>query len=508
VIGTFVTRVLFVANLYAAAASFPTYHASPHYSNTHNLLPTMADFAEIIGPVLLFGLVFGMSGTVEIKALFKQIRNAKAICICLAMQFLLLPAIGFLCVKLFDLPAEIGIILLVITTSPGGSYSNWWCSLFNAELALSVTMTTVSTLLSVILLPTNLILYTRFSYNAAVVKSLDWGALIISLITVISGITGGLLASYIATQRGRTTIFRTRANRIGNVAGIMLIVLSFTVSSTDQDTSLWNRGPKFYIGVALPAIFGLCMSVYLSLKAQLTPPERVAVAVEACYQNTGIATSMALTLYKDEALADAIGVPLYYGMVEACLLAIFCLICWKLGWTKAPRDENLCVILYHSYEVDESEEGEEAAAGAATGGDLKLSEGTAEGTIGGEAPDVVVGETSKGTVIMRRSDAEQASVYIEPTTSNATPSDPSSLPAAENAGSVQRIRQAVTSLPRLAGGYRKPPSTRSPEATPRSVLTVDVPSGDVDDSEVEGYATVLLSSPSHDEIPAHGKELS
>jgi predicted Na+-dependent transporter len=467
----------------------------------------MAIFAEIIGTVLLFGLVFGMSGTVEIKALFKQLRNAKAICICLAMQFLILPAVGFLCVKIFDLPAEIGIILLVITTSPGGSYSNWWCSLFNAELALSVTMTTVSTLLSVILLPTNLILYTRWTYSPAVVKSLDWGALIISLVTVISGITGGLLASHIASRRGRTTIFRTRANRIGNVAGVMLIVLSFTVSSTDQDTSLWNRGPKFYFGVAVPAIFGLCMSVYLSLKAQLAPPERVAVAVEACYQNTGIATSMALTLYKGEALADAIGVPLYYGMVEACLLAIFCLICWKLGWTKAPRDENLCVVLYHSYEVDDSE-AEESAVAAATGGDLKLSEGAAEGTIGGETPDVIMRETSKGTIILRRTDDEEGSMVIEPATSNATPSDPNSPPPTENAGSVQRIRQAVTSLPRLADGYRKPPSTRSPEATPRPALTVEVPSGDMDESEPGGYATVPLSTPSQDEVPAHGKEMS
>jgi hypothetical protein len=39
--------------------------------------------------------------------------------------------------------------------------------------------------------------------------------------------------------------------------------------------------------------------------------------------------------------------------VEAVMLAIFCLVCWKIGWTKAPRDENLCVVLYNSYEVEE-----------------------------------------------------------------------------------------------------------------------------------------------------------
>ena len=98
----------------------------------------MGLIAEFGGSCLLFLLVFGMSGTVEIKSLQKQIRNAKALCIGLAMQFLVSPLIGFLVVKIFRLPAETGIMILVITTSPGGSYSNWWCSLFNAELALSV----------------------------------------------------------------------------------------------------------------------------------------------------------------------------------------------------------------------------------------------------------------------------------------------------------------------------------------------------------------------------------
>ena len=44
-------------------------------------------------------------------------------------------------------------MLMVVVSSPGGAYSNWWCSLFNADLALSITATTCSTVLSVGLLP-------------------------------------------------------------------------------------------------------------------------------------------------------------------------------------------------------------------------------------------------------------------------------------------------------------------------------------------------------------------
>lgn len=44
---------------------------------------------------------------------------------------------------------------------------------------------------------------------------------------------------------------------------------------------------------------------------------------------------MALTMFKGEELAEALGVPLFYGMVEAVSVAVYCVIAWKLGWSKS-----------------------------------------------------------------------------------------------------------------------------------------------------------------------------
>jgi predicted Na+-dependent transporter len=317
----------------------------------------MGFIADVLSSVLLFSLVFGMSATVDIRHVFKQLRNWQALLIGVSLQFVVLPFIGFLVVKILNLDAVVGITLLVITSSPGGSYSNWWCSMFNADLALSVTMTAISTLLSVVMLPINLLVYTRWTYSADVVDSLDWTALFVSLVTVCTGIASGLTASAVSARYGPVTSqrFHVRANRLGNLAGLALITLSVTVSSSDHKAAVWDQDASFYIGVALPAAFGLAIATYLSSRCQLDKPERVAVSVEACYQNTGIATSVALTMFiSEEDRATAIGVPLYYGIVEAVMLAVFCLICWKLNWTKAPADENLCVVLANSYEVEET----------------------------------------------------------------------------------------------------------------------------------------------------------
>ena len=79
------------------------------------------------------------------------------------------------------------------------------------------------------------------------------------------------------------------------------------------------------------------------------------VSIECCYQNVGIATSVALTMFEGEELAAALGVPFFYGLVEAVLLAIYCVVAWKIGWTKAPKNVSVWKAISTSYEIVESE---------------------------------------------------------------------------------------------------------------------------------------------------------
>lgn len=89
----------------------------------------MGGFAAEIGAhILLFFLVFGMSATVDIGHMRKQMRNKYALLIGITLQFVILPFVGFVIVKILKMDAPMGIALLVVTSSPGGSYSN--CKLF------------------------------------------------------------------------------------------------------------------------------------------------------------------------------------------------------------------------------------------------------------------------------------------------------------------------------------------------------------------------------------------
>lgn len=56
-------------------------------------------------------------------------------------------------------------------------------------------------------------------------------------------------------------------------------------------------------------------------------------------------------MFEGNDLAEAMGVPLYYGAVEAIVLGIYCVGAWKMGWTKAPPTDSFWKTISTSYEV-------------------------------------------------------------------------------------------------------------------------------------------------------------
>lgn len=223
-------------------------------------------------------------------------------------------------------------------------------------MALSVAMTTCSSILSVAFLPLNLLLYSYLAFGIAdqggesVIEALDFGALFISLAIVLTAIISGLTMGYHFDYPA----FHIMANRFGSISGILLIVFSVFLSSGGDgaESKLWNMDWSFYVGVAMPCLLGLTIATMISKGIHLSKPETVTIAIECCYQNTGIATSVAITMFSDpEERAQAVAVPLFYGIIEAVFIGIYCIWAWKAGWTKAPPDDNFCVMLANTYEV-------------------------------------------------------------------------------------------------------------------------------------------------------------
>lgn len=85
--------------------------------------------------------------------------------------------------------------------------------MFNSDLALSVAMTAISTILSVVALPVNLIIYANFAYDADITEQIDWASVFAALAVVISAIVLGIFASFQAASLQ----FNVIANRVSEI---------------------------------------------------------------------------------------------------------------------------------------------------------------------------------------------------------------------------------------------------------------------------------------------------
>ena len=286
--------------------------------------------------VPLFLLVFGLSASVDVRQAWQErARFGRGVVCGLLCQFMLLPFLGFCVVKIFDLGEVYGVTLLVVTSSPGGSYSNWWCSLLNADLALSVAMTTASTILSLGLLPLNLIIWVTAAYGTRADQHLKWSGLFLAIGVVLAAIGSGLAAGVAFGDDGaeRTTSRGAKAraffNALGQLSGVALIVVALLVSSRDEP--IWNKFPGFYVAVALPCAVGLGLSTLLAAMAKLERPARATVAVECALPEPGHRDRGRPKHVRRRPGIESSGVPLYYGFVEAIFIGVYLVFMWKAG---------------------------------------------------------------------------------------------------------------------------------------------------------------------------------
>lgn len=107
---------------------------------------------SLIVPLLQI-IMFGMGTTMSLSDFGEVIKSPKAVFIGLACQFTIMPLVGVALVFFFKFPPEIAAGVILIGSSPSGLASNVMCYIGNANLALSITLTTVATLLAPFVTP-------------------------------------------------------------------------------------------------------------------------------------------------------------------------------------------------------------------------------------------------------------------------------------------------------------------------------------------------------------------
>ncbi|EON24853.1 MULTISPECIES: bile acid:sodium symporter family protein [Nocardioides] len=107
-----------------------------------------------IGLPIALGIIMLGLGLDLTMADFRRIgKNPKAVLVALAAQLVILPIICFGLVLLFDLPPLLGIGMMLLAASPGGTTANLFSHLFRGDVALNITLTAINSIIAIATLP-------------------------------------------------------------------------------------------------------------------------------------------------------------------------------------------------------------------------------------------------------------------------------------------------------------------------------------------------------------------
>ena len=111
------------------------------------------EIAKSIAPVCLAIIMFGLGLGLTISDFMKVIKNPKDFVIGFICQVILLPVIAFTLIQIISLPIEIAMGVMIIAAAPGGVTSNILTKFADGDVALSVSLTAIVSLLSILTVP-------------------------------------------------------------------------------------------------------------------------------------------------------------------------------------------------------------------------------------------------------------------------------------------------------------------------------------------------------------------
>ena len=263
---------------------------------------------------LLMLVMFGMGLTMKLgdfAVVFKRPRDVTVGCIA---QFLVMPALAYMLGKAFGLSEELLVGIVLVGTCPGGTSSNVITYLSDGDTALSVGMTSVNTLLAPLLTPALTYLYLRTSVDV------DVKAMFVSIIKVVVVPIGfGILINRLF---GKYTEKAKDALPLVSVTAICLIVAAVVSHNSEK---ILSTGAVIFAVVILHNLLGYLCGFGIGMLFKMDAARKKAVSVEIGMQNSGLATSLASTAFKDMSMATVPGAifSVWHNISGAVLAGIF-----------------------------------------------------------------------------------------------------------------------------------------------------------------------------------------
>mgnify|MGYP001493063495 CR=1 FL=1 len=251
------------------------------------------EIAKQIAPIALAIIMFGLGLGLTVKDFKRVIIFPRDFIIGFFGQVVLLPIIALLLIQIIPMPLEIALGVMVIAAAPGGVTSNILTKFANGDVALSVTLTAVVSLISVITVP--FIIYNSAEF-LGIQTTKEISMLIIALkmfyIVTIPVILGMVVRSLMTDFIVSKTLLVQRLS----VILFLIIFISIWIEEWDKIISFITRAGLVAFILNITMIFiGYYMAKYLASGIK----QRKCISLECGLQNGTLAVFVATQLFDD-----------------------------------------------------------------------------------------------------------------------------------------------------------------------------------------------------------------
>ena len=280
------------------------------------------DIAKTIAPVCLAIIMFGLGLGLTVSDFTRLIKIPRDFIVGFFGQVILLPIVAFILIQIISLPPEIALGTMIIAAAPGGVMSNILTKFANGDVALSISLTAVVSLISVITVP--LIVYNSAGFlGIEIVKEISMLNIALKMfvavtVPVIFGmIVRALMTDFIVSK----TLLVQRLSLIL----FLVIFAAIWVEEWDRITSFIQRAGLIALILNLTMIFlGYYLAKYLTSGVK----QRKCISLECGLQNGTLALFVTTQLFDDVVFAVPTAA---YALIMFTTATIFVLIVRKIN---------------------------------------------------------------------------------------------------------------------------------------------------------------------------------
>lgn len=274
-----IARLIQLFPLWAVLSSVVAYGCPPAF------LPLQSAIVPLLGLVM-----FGMGVTLSWNHFVDVAKRPSVVGLGVLLQFLIMPAAGWTVARVFQLPPQLMAGLVLVGCCPGGTASNVICYLAKGDVALSITLTSMSTLLAVVMTP-----FLTWVYAGQVV-AVPVGSMFLSILKIV--IIPVILGVLINTYWGSRFVTVKQVFPLFSVFSIILIIAIIIALNRENMAS---AAATLVAGVVLHNLLGLAGGYWFSKGLGLGERDRRTIAIEVGMQNSGLGVALALQYFSPAA---------------------------------------------------------------------------------------------------------------------------------------------------------------------------------------------------------------